>query len=153
MLFLVTNKKHYFILRQQIQTLWTTAKLSTSSFQPACVSTLDKCPMPTSFLSSTLIICLVPCLACVFRLPYFDVQPANGSVYVKNQTLLDREVRSLYTATLQATDTDGKAGTTLLEITLTDVNDKNPVINRETYFEFVPEGQQFELLIQVKQPT
>lgn len=86
-------------------------------------------------------------------MPYFDVGPASGSVYVKNQTLLDREVRSLYTATLQATDTDGKANTTLLEITLTDVNDKHPAINRETYFEFVLEGQQFELLIQVNSET
>lgn len=78
------------------------------------------------------------------------MQPASGSVYVKNGTLLDRESRSLYTATLQASDTDGKAGTTLLEISLTDVNDEPPVINRETYFEFVAEGQPFEMVIQVK---
>lgn len=77
------------------------------------------------------------------------MQPATGLVYVKNGTLLDREGRSLYTATLQASDTDGKAGTTLLEITLTDVNDEHPVINRETYFEFVAEGQPFEMVIQV----
>lgn len=110
--------------------------------------------MPTSFLSSPLVIvCLVPCLTYVFRLPYFDVQPATGLIYVKNQTLLDREGRSLHTATLQATDTEGKAGTTLLEITLTDVNDQPPVINRETYFEFVSEGQPFELLIQVNNQT
>lgn len=110
--------------------------------------------MPTSFLSSPLVIvCLVPCLAHVFRLSYFDVEPATGLIYVKNQSLLDREGRSLYTATLQATDTDGKAGTTLLEITLTDVNDNHPVINRETYFEFVLEGQPFELTIQVNSQT
>lgn len=110
--------------------------------------------VPKSFLSSPLVIvCIDPCLAYVFRLPYFDVDPATGLVYVKNQTLLDREGRSLYTATLQATDTEGKAGTTLLEITLTDVNDNHPVINRETYSEFVPEGQPFELTIQVNSQT
>lgn len=110
--------------------------------------------MPTSFLSSPLIIvCHVPSLSYVFRLPFFDVRPATGLVYVKDQTLLDREGRSLYTATLQATDTDGKAGSTLLEITLTDVNDQHPVINRETYLEFVSEGQPFELTIQVISET
>lgn len=72
---------------------------------------------------------------------------------MKNQTLLDREVRSFYTATLQATDTDGKSGTTFLEISLTDVNDNPPVISRETYLEFVSEGEPFQLTIQVNSQT
>ncbi|KAK5897326.1 hypothetical protein CesoFtcFv8_010397 [Champsocephalus esox] len=79
---------------------------------------------------------------------YFDVDPHTGAVSVKNATLLDREVRSLYSATLQARDTDGKPGSTLLEITLTDINDHPPVMNRDSYQEFVKEGQHFELKIQ-----
>ncbi|KAM8733778.1 cadherin-related family member 2 [Acanthopagrus schlegelii] len=78
---------------------------------------------------------------------YFDVEPTTGAVYVKNGTLLDREVRSLYSATLQARDTGGKPGTTVLEITLTDINDQAPVFNRESYLEFVPEDGHFELQI------
>lgn len=84
-----------------------------------------------------------------FRHLYFDVEPTTGAVYVKNETLLDREVRSLYSATLQARDTGGKPGTTVLEITLTDINDQAPVFNRESYLEFVPEDGQFELQITV----
>ncbi|KAF3838114.1 hypothetical protein F7725_009882 [Dissostichus mawsoni] len=79
---------------------------------------------------------------------YFDVDPHTGAVYVKNATLLDREVRSLYSATLQARDTDDKPGSTVLEITLTDINDHPPVMNRDSYQEFVKEGQKFELKIQ-----
>ncbi|KAM6952110.1 cadherin-related family member 2 [Lycodopsis pacificus] len=81
-------------------------------------------------------------------LPYFDVNPHTGAVYVKNATLLDREVRSLYSATLQARDTDGKPGSTVLEITLTDINDHAPIINRDTYREFVKEGEALELPIE-----
>ncbi|XP_047441441.1 cadherin-related family member 2 [Mugil cephalus] len=81
-------------------------------------------------------------------LPYFDVNPNTGVVYVKNGSLLDREVRSAYSATLQVTDTDGKPGTTVLEITVTDINDNPPVFNRESYLEFVQEGQQLEVKIE-----
>lgn len=84
-----------------------------------------------------------------FRLVYFDVEPHSGTVYVKNSTLLDREVRSLYSATLEARDTDGKPGTTVLEITLTDINDQPPVINRDSYLAFVKEGGELELKIEV----
>ncbi|XP_068570546.1 cadherin-related family member 2 [Cebidichthys violaceus] len=79
---------------------------------------------------------------------YFDVEPRTGAVYVKNATLLDREVRSLYSATLQARDTDGKPGSTVLEITVTDINDHAPIINRDTYREFVKEGEALELQIE-----
>ncbi|XP_040029736.2 cadherin-related family member 2 [Gasterosteus aculeatus] len=81
-------------------------------------------------------------------LPYFDVQPRTGRVYVKNSTLLDREVRSLYSATLQASDTDNKPGSTVLEITVTDINDNAPIINRDSYREFVKEGENLELKIE-----
>eukprot|EP00064_Thunnus_orientalis_P004155 superscaffoldBa00000370_g4166 len=79
---------------------------------------------------------------------YFDVEPQTGAVYVKNRTLLDREVRSLYSATLQAIDTDDKPGTTVLEITVTDINDQHPVINRDSYLEFVKEGGELKLKIE-----
>lgn len=88
-----------------------------------------------------------------FRLPYFEVHPHTGEVYVKNGNLLDREGRSLYTATLQASDTDGKPGTTLLEISLTDINDKYPVFNRDSYSVFVKEGEPFEIKIEVTETT
>ncbi|XP_034399067.1 cadherin-related family member 2 [Cyclopterus lumpus] len=79
---------------------------------------------------------------------YFDVEPHTGRVYVKNATLLDREVRSLYSATLQARDTDDKPGSTVLEITVTDINDHAPIINRDTYREFVKEGEALTLKIE-----
>ncbi|XP_029298107.1 LOW QUALITY PROTEIN: cadherin-related family member 2 [Cottoperca gobio] len=79
---------------------------------------------------------------------YFDVDPNTGTVYVKNATLLDREVRSLYSATLQARDSEDKPGSTVLEITLTDINDNAPVMNRDSYREFVKEGEELELTIQ-----
>lgn len=84
-----------------------------------------------------------------FRLEYFDVESNTGRVYVKNDILLDRELRSLYSATLQAKDTSGKPGTTVLEITLTDINDKAPVINRESYNMLVKEGGELRFRIEV----
>ncbi|XP_026214145.2 cadherin-related family member 2 [Anabas testudineus] len=79
---------------------------------------------------------------------YFDVEPHSGAIFVKNNLLLDRETRALYSATLQARDTDGKPGTTVLEITLTDCNDKKPVFNRDSYVFFVKEGGQLKETIQ-----
>ncbi|XP_056143587.1 cadherin-related family member 2 [Lampris incognitus] len=81
-------------------------------------------------------------------LKYFDVEADTGKVYVRNSTLIDREVNSLYTMTLQARDTNNNTGTTVLEIMLTDINDQPPVINRETYMVFVREGEYFKLQIQ-----
>lgn len=86
---------------------------------------------------------------CVSRRQYFDVEPHSGAIFVKNNLLLDRETRALYSATLQARDTDGKPGTTVLEITLTDCNDKKPVFNRDSYVFFVKEGGQLKETIQV----
>lgn len=76
-----------------------------------------------------------------------------GTVYVKNKTLLDREVRSLYSVTLQARDSDNNTGSTVLEITLTDINDQYPAINRDSYVVFVEEGEQLELKIEVNMRT
>lgn len=81
------------------------------------------------------------------------MKPTTGEVYVKNSDLLDRELRSLYTATLQALDSETKPGTTVLEITLTDINDKTPVMNRESYLEFVEEGNNVQVKIEVSVTT
>lgn len=80
---------------------------------------------------------------------YFDVDSRTGTVFVKNSTLLDREVRSLHSVTLQARDSEDKSGSTELEITVTDINDQSPVINRDSYQVFVKEGGDFNLKIEV----
>ncbi|XP_067103715.1 cadherin-related family member 2 [Osmerus mordax] len=70
----------------------------------------------------------------------FNVEPKTGRIFVVNSDLIDREVNSLYSATLQARDQANNTGTTVLEITLTDINDQPPIINRDFYNEFVKEG-------------
>ncbi|KAJ0050086.1 hypothetical protein NL108_011827 [Boleophthalmus pectinirostris] len=75
---------------------------------------------------------------------YFDVEPKTGRVFVKNGALLDRESRALYSVTLQALDSEGKPGNTVLEITVTDINDETPVPNRNPYRESVYDGTQLE---------
>ncbi|CAL8270234.1 unnamed protein product [Boreogadus saida] len=79
---------------------------------------------------------------------YFNVTENTGEVYVTNSTLIDREVSSLYSATLQARDTNNLIGTTVLEISLTDINDKPPKINPNSYNVFVEEGKEFRLQIE-----
>lgn len=135
--------------RQRTLTQWIKEKSSTNSFQTACASTLPHYTFANLFSKYPSLNSPPLC----FRLPYFDVQPHTGEVYVKNKTLLDREGRSLYTATLQASDTDGKPGTTLLEISLIDINDKSPVFNRDSYIVFVKEGEPFEIKIEVTETT
>ncbi|XP_056456376.1 cadherin-related family member 2 isoform X2 [Gadus chalcogrammus] len=81
-------------------------------------------------------------------LKYFNVTENTGEVYVTNSTLIDREVNSLYSATLQARDTNNLIGTTVLEISLTDINDKPPKINPNSYNVFVEEGKEFRLQIE-----
>ncbi|XP_057206141.1 cadherin-related family member 2 isoform X2 [Triplophysa rosa] len=80
----------------------------------------------------------------------FDVFENNGTIYVKNGELLDREGTSSYTATLQAIDSVGKIGTTVLEINLRDINDQTPVMNRDVYDAFVQEDQNLKLVIQAR---
>ncbi|KAL2077615.1 hypothetical protein ACEWY4_027119 [Coilia grayii] len=82
---------------------------------------------------------------------YFTVDPNTGEVKVgEDGALLDREGRSFYPATLQAKDKANNTGTAILEITLTDINDKRPRMARPTYKEFVEEGPgvKFEVEIQ-----
>lgn len=144
----------FVFLRQRTLTQWIKAKSSTHFFQRACV-----CPLEPNCNYSELFECndvflflrltLLSSLCLFFRLIYFDVDPQTGAVYVKDQTLLDREARSLFLVTLQARDTENKPGTTVLEITLTDINDQRPIINRGSYLEFVEEGGELELQIEV----
>ncbi|XP_052006006.1 cadherin-related family member 2-like [Xyrauchen texanus] len=83
-------------------------------------------------------------------LTLFDVYEKNGSVYVKNGSLLDWEGINSYSPTLQARDSDGKIGSTVLVINIKDINDQKPEINREVYNEFVQEDQNLELQIQAR---
>ncbi|XP_032559197.1 cadherin-related family member 2 [Chiroxiphia lanceolata] len=80
-------------------------------------------------------------------LKVFTVDTTTGTLLVKDGNLLDRETRSVYYATLQARDGGGQVGTTVLEITLLDVNDMVPVIIG-SYFISVEEGQNISTQIQ-----
>ncbi|XP_048883522.1 cadherin-related family member 2-like [Brienomyrus brachyistius] len=77
-------------------------------------------------------------------LNYFDVYSSNGSIKVVDDKKIDREVSSFFYATLKATDTSDKVGTTTLEITLLDINDNTPSIPN-TYYGSVKEGPNQEL--------
>ncbi|XP_074987313.1 cadherin-related family member 2 isoform X1 [Caretta caretta] len=74
-------------------------------------------------------------------LDIFAVNASSGEVLVHNGSLLDRETRSVYYATLQALDGGGMTGSTYLEITLQDANDNAPVVSG-SYNVFVNEGQE-----------
>lgn len=76
------------------------------------------------------------------------VNATSGVVMVRNGSLLDRELRSVYYANLQAKDGDNMTGTTLLEITVLDENDEKPVIIG-SYFISVEEGQNVSTQIRV----
>ncbi|KFP31447.1 Cadherin-related family member 2, partial [Colius striatus] len=77
----------------------------------------------------------------------FTVNATTGAVLVQNGSLLDRETRSTYYATLQAKDGGDLVGTTLLDITVLDANDMAPVIIG-SYFISVEEGQNVSTRIQ-----
>ncbi|XP_052471325.1 cadherin-related family member 2-like [Carassius gibelio] len=79
---------------------------------------------------------------------YFDVHPDNGTIVVKNGQRLDREGTSSYSPTLQAIDSDGQIGTTVLMINILDINDQTPVMNRELYEAYVQENHKLELKVQ-----
>ncbi|XP_053935664.1 cadherin-related family member 2 isoform X2 [Cuculus canorus] len=77
----------------------------------------------------------------------FMVNATTGALLVLNGSLLDRETRSIYYANLQAKDGGNLVGTTVLEITVLDVNDMAPVIIG-SYFISVEEGQNISTQIQ-----
>ncbi|XP_069052270.1 cadherin-related family member 2 isoform X1 [Lepisosteus oculatus] len=83
-------------------------------------------------------------------LPYFEVGKESGTIFVKNSTLLDRETRPIYFATLQAIDTANNTGTAVLEITLIDENDETPEMARDYYIDFVEEGKDGHLQLQIQ---
>ncbi|XP_048459747.1 cadherin-related family member 2 [Rhincodon typus] len=80
----------------------------------------------------------------------FKVDNRTGEIMVANKTLLDREKRPRYYATLQATDGGGRKGTTSLEIVLEDINDNHPVMSRESYTAFITENQGNDLNIKIE---
>lgn len=82
-------------------------------------------------------------------LSLFDVFPHNGTVYVKNGNDLDRERKNSYSATLQAQDSAGNAGTTVLEITIEDINDQRPEFLRNPYEVFDFENKVLEYEVEV----
>ncbi|NWR82518.1 CDHR2 protein, partial [Furnarius figulus] len=77
----------------------------------------------------------------------FMVNAKTGALLVQDENLLDRETRSVYYATLQARDGGNQVGSTVLEITLLDYNDNDPVIIG-SYFISVQEGQNVSTQIQ-----
>ncbi|NXK90952.1 CDHR2 protein, partial [Formicarius rufipectus] len=77
----------------------------------------------------------------------FMVNPTTGALLVQDENLLDRENRSVYYVTLQARDGGKQVGTTVLEITLLDYNDKAPIIIG-SYFISVQEGHNISTQIQ-----
>ncbi|KAM5171977.1 cadherin-related family member 2 [Mantella aurantiaca] len=78
----------------------------------------------------------------------FNVNSSTGEIIVVNGDLLDRERLSQYYATLQARDGGNATGTTLLEITLIDINDWPPEAIG-TYNIFVNENTE-EVYIEIK---
>ncbi|KAF7249561.1 Cadherin-related family member 2 [Varanus komodoensis] len=70
----------------------------------------------------------------------FTVIPRNGTVLVAPDSQLDWGVRPFYYATLQAMDGGGLSGSTQLEISVLDINNKPPVVTG-SYNIFVTEGQ------------
>ncbi|CAB1320636.1 unnamed protein product [Coregonus sp. 'balchen'] len=83
-------------------------------------------------------------------LKYFDVNARTGRIFVTNSKLIDREVISLHSPTLQARDQANNTGTTVLEIALTDINDQTPQFNRESYVDYVKEGSNLRIQVQIE---
>lgn len=62
---------------------------------------------------------------------------------------LDRERKDSYSATLQAKDSAGNVGTTILEFTIQDINDQKPEFLRNPYEVFIFENKVLEQLVEV----
>ncbi|XP_039983530.1 cadherin-20-like isoform X2 [Xiphias gladius] len=75
--------------------------------------------------------------------PYFSVDAKTGVVRVSLADM-DREIRENYTVVIQAKDMGGQlgglAGTTTVNITLSDVNDNPPMFDQRLYQMSVPES-------------
>ncbi|XP_074596173.1 cadherin 99C isoform X2 [Brevipalpus obovatus] len=68
----------------------------------------------------------------------FYIDSSTGSISVARQ--LDREEVSSYNLIIKAEDKDGLSGTTILSISVTDINDQNPRFARPTFTFRVEEG-------------
>jgi len=84
-----------------------------------------------------------------FSRSLFDVYENNGTIYVKNGERLDWEGTNSYSPTLQAIDSKGNIGTTVVMIDIMDINDQKPEMNREVYEAYVKEDSNLELQIKV----
>ncbi|KAI4893543.1 hypothetical protein NFI96_034344 [Prochilodus magdalenae] len=82
-------------------------------------------------------------------LAYFAVDQTTGVITVKNGKLLDRELTSSYSPTLQARDSGGNVGTTILEITVEDINDQTPQFSRE-YEVFIRENNPLSITVEAR---
>ncbi|XP_062859012.1 cadherin-12 [Trichomycterus rosablanca] len=75
--------------------------------------------------------------------PYFSVDPETGIIRTALPKM-DREVKELYQVLIQAKDMGGQlgglAGTTTINITLSDVNDNPPRFSKNTFHLRVPES-------------
>ncbi|XP_030630851.1 cadherin-20-like [Chanos chanos] len=75
--------------------------------------------------------------------PYFSVDPKTGEIRVSLADM-DREMKELYHVIIQAKDMGGQlgglAGTTTVNITLSDVNDNPPKFTQKLYQMSVPES-------------
>ncbi|XP_062977636.1 cadherin-related family member 2 [Elgaria multicarinata webbii] len=77
----------------------------------------------------------------------FTVNATSGAVLVANGSQLDWGIRPVYYATLQAVDGGGLSGSTQLEISVVDINNKPPVVTG-SYNVFVTEGDNVSVQIQ-----
>ncbi|XP_068604091.1 cadherin-20-like [Brachionichthys hirsutus] len=75
--------------------------------------------------------------------PYFSVDAKTGMVRV-SLTDMDRETKENYTVVIQAKDMGGQlgglAGTTTINITLSDINDNPPMFDQRLYQMSIPEA-------------
>uniref|UniRef100_A0A3Q2ST64 Cadherin-12 n=1 Tax=Fundulus heteroclitus TaxID=8078 RepID=A0A3Q2ST64_FUNHE len=75
--------------------------------------------------------------------PYFSVDPKTGVIKTALPNM-DREVKEEYQVLIQAKDMGGQlgglAGTTIVNITLSDVNDNPPRFSKSKYWYLVPES-------------
>ncbi|XP_077480561.1 cadherin-18 [Stigmatopora argus] len=77
--------------------------------------------------------------------PYFSVDPKTGTIRTALANM-DREAREHYIVVIQAKDMAGQvgglSGSTVINVTLTDVNDNPPKFPQKNYQQYVPESAQ-----------
>lgn len=79
-------------------------------------------------------------LATLHRVDIFAVDPASGTVTVRNSELLDQEKQAVYYLTLLATDGGNLSSSTMLQIVVLDINDNKPMVSG-SYNIFVQEEE------------